>query len=120
MEALPRSPVGSLLLPPPNDDHAGGIGRCQQALVTVEADVQHWSPVTLQLVYNGLGVPLHVEEVDAGVLAASHCEEGERSGGRGVRLEVKGHRGGDTVTLHCPTVENTASQRRSQPRNQGG
>lgn len=66
---------GSLLLSPPNDDHAGGVGGRQQALVAVEADVQHRPAVTLQLVDDGLGVALHVEEVDAGVLAAGHCKE---------------------------------------------
>lgn len=73
---------GSLLLSPPDDDHAGGIGRCQQALVAVEADVQHGAAVTLQLVHDGLGVPLHVEEVHTAVLAASHCWRKEGGGYR--------------------------------------
>lgn len=62
----------SLLLPPPDDDHAGGVSRRQQTLVTVEADIQNWSAVTLQLVHYRLGVAFNVEEVDTGVLAASH------------------------------------------------
>lgn len=74
---------GSLLLSPPHDDHAGGVGRRQQALVAVEADVQHGAAVTLQLVDDGLGVALHVEEVDAGVLAAGHC-------GRSARRSIRG------------------------------
>lgn len=72
-----RSADRSLLLPPPDDDHARGVGGRQQTLVAVEADIQHRPPVTLQLVHYGLGVPLHVEEVDAAVLAASHCVRGE-------------------------------------------
>lgn len=65
------------MLPPPDDDHAGGVGGRQQTLVAVEADVQHGAAVALQLVHYGLGVALHVEEVDAGVLAARHCVRGE-------------------------------------------
>lgn len=66
------SGIRSLLLPPPDDDHAGGIGRSQQALVTVEAHVQNRTPVTLQLVNYGLGVALHVKEVDAAVLTPGY------------------------------------------------
>lgn len=62
-----------LLLASPDDDHAGGIGGGQQALVTVEADVEHGAAVALQLVYDGLSVALHVKEVNARVLAAGHC-----------------------------------------------
>lgn len=43
--------------------------------------------MTLQLVYDGLGVSLHVEEVDAGILAASHCVGGGQSGDHEVRGE---------------------------------
>lgn len=71
-----RPAVWSLLLPPPDDDHARGIRRCQQALVTVEAHVQNGTPVTLQLVNYGLGVALHVKEVYAAVLAAGYLGGG--------------------------------------------
>ena len=70
--AGPVRAARSLLFPPPDDDHAGGVGRRQQALVAVEADVQHRAAVPLQLVHDGLGVALHVEEVHTGVLAARH------------------------------------------------
>lgn len=66
-----------LLLPPPDDDHAAGITGSQQALVTVEADIQHRGAMALQLVDSGLGCPLHIKEVHTHVLAARHCP-GER------------------------------------------
>ena len=72
VEALARRATWSLLFPPPDDDHASGVGRRQQTLVAVEADVQHRAAVALQLVYDGLGVALHVKEVHTGVLAARH------------------------------------------------
>ena len=72
VEALARWAAWSLLFPPPDDDHSGGVGRCQQTLVAVEADVEHWAAVALQLVHDGLGVALHVKEVHTGVLAARH------------------------------------------------
>ena len=68
--------VRSLLLAPPDDHHAGGVGGRQETLVAVEADVEHRAAVTLQLVHDRLRVSLHVEEVNAGVLAAGHSEGG--------------------------------------------
>ena len=70
----------SLLLPPPDDNHASGVCRSQQALVTVEADIQHWTTVTLQLVDYGLSVAFHIEEVDTGILTASHWDTEWRKG----------------------------------------
>ena len=64
VEALARRATWSLLFPPPDDDHAGGVGRRQQTLVAVEADVQHRAAVALQLVYDGLGVALHSDVSD--------------------------------------------------------
>ena len=63
---------GLLLLTPPNDDHACGVSGGQQTLITVEADVEHRPSMALQLVHYGLGVALHVKEVHAGILTASH------------------------------------------------
>lgn len=64
-----------LLLPPPDDDHATGVTGSQQALITVEADIQHRCTVALQLVDGSLGCPLHIEEMHAHVLAAGHCPD---------------------------------------------
>lgn len=79
-----------LLLPPPDDDHATGVAGSQQALITVEADVQHRCAVALQLVDSGLGCSLHIKEVHTHVLAARHCPDkrerpsGDVAGGSGV------------------------------------
>lgn len=79
-----------LLLPPPDDDHAAGVTGSQQALVAVEADVQHRCAVALQLVDSSLGCPLHIKEVHTHVLAARHCPDerdrllGGVAGGNGV------------------------------------
>lgn len=62
-----------LLLPPPDNDHATGITGSQQALIAVEAHVQHRGAVALQLVDCSLGCTLHVKEVYAHILAARHC-----------------------------------------------
>lgn len=71
-----------LLLPPPYDDHAASVTGSQEALITVEADVQHRGAVALQLVDCSLGCPLHIKEVYAHILAAGHCPgEKERSSG---------------------------------------
>lgn len=74
------SKAGSLLLllPPPDDNHATSIARSQQALVTVKADIQHGRTVALQLVDGGLGCSLHVKEMHAHVLTASHCPDERR------------------------------------------
>ena len=78
-----RGKAGSLLLllPPPDDDHAASVAGSQQALIAVEADIQHGRAVALQLVDGGLGCPLHVKEMHAHVLATRHCPDERRPSG---------------------------------------
>lgn len=61
--------------------------------------------MTLQLVYDGLGVSLHIEEVDAGILAASHCVWGSNQ--EIIKLEVKRYYRDNNwqMFLDCPMAE---------------
>ena len=106
------SKAGSLLLllPPPDDNHATSVARSQQALITVKADIQHGRTVALQLVDGGLGCPLHVKEMHAHVLTASHCPD-ERRDHQEVSQEAVGcpERGvsemSEVLTDLCPRCE---------------
>lgn len=73
------------VLPPPNDDGAGGVAGGQQALVAIEGDGQHGPAVALQRVDGGPRRTPHVEKVHAGVLAARHCGDKGMARGRNRR-----------------------------------
>lgn len=67
-----------LLLPPPDNDHAGGVGGGEEGLIAVETDIQDRAAVSLELVDNSLSVALHVEKVHTGVLAACNYMERDK------------------------------------------
>ena len=67
-----------LLFSLPDNNHAFGITGCQQALITVKADIQHSSTMSLQFVNDGLGGTFHIKEVDTHILTASHWKAKRR------------------------------------------